>query len=86
MENIKNRDNGLSSSTKFYEKGDRCGSGEIQYHEDPETHELIIINCWAVANGPDEVDFESEVLEVHPPIICSIMKKLVEIENKIKNI
>ena len=78
--------NGLNGRTKFKVEGSRTNGGETEYHEHPETHELIIVNTICVPNGEDDVDFESEVVEVHSPIICKIIKEIEIIKNKIKEL
>jgi len=78
--------NGLHSGTKFKEEGSRTNGGSTEYHEHPETGELIIVKTYCVPNGEDDVDYESDVIEVHPPIICKISKEIEKINNKIKNI
>ena len=78
--------NGLHSGTQIKEEGSRVEGGAIGYHEHPVTKELVIIKTWCVPNGEDDVDYESEVLEVHPPIICQIIKEIENIKNKIEKI
>lgn len=83
---MENKLNGLNGFTKFRERGSRTDGGSIEYHEHPDTHELIVVRTVCVPNGEDDVDFESEVLAVHPPMICLLSKQIEEITNKIKNL
>lgn len=83
-ERLSDKCNGLSSSTKFWESFD--GRTTREYHEHPETGELVVMDTWYVSAGEDDVDHEFEVIAVESPTICEISKKVVEIENKIKNL
>ena len=76
--------NGLSSSTEFYSRME--GQHTIQYHEHPDTHELVVMDNWYVSDGQDDVSTEFEVIAVESPTICEILKKIVAIENKIKSL
>ena len=76
--------NGLSSSTKFYERQE--GQHTIQHHEHPETGELVVMDIWYVPDGEDDVSPEFEVLAVFPSTICEISKRLAEVEEEIKDI
>ena len=76
--------NGLHSGTKFYEK-DLHGGVKLEYHEHPDTHELVVVRTWYVSDGQDDVMPEFEVESVSEPIVCEIMQRLVSIENRIKN-
>ncbi len=73
---------GLHSGTKFWEDSDN-GIKE-EYHEHPETKELVILHTWSVPNGEDDVDFEFEVVGVYPPVACELarMNKEHELEAK----
>lgn len=66
--------NGLHSGTKFYERN--VGNSRLQYHEHPETGELVVVLTWAVMDG-ECISYESEVLEVQNPFACAWSKKLV---------
>ena len=82
MEDISFKVNGLSASTKFYERNE--GQHTIQHHEHPETGELVIVDTWYVSDGQDDVMPEFEVLAVENRFICDISKRLAELEKKIK--
>lgn len=56
--------NGLHSGTIIRER--HIGNGvREQYHQHPETGEIIVVNTWAVQDG-ECVSFESEVTKVYP--------------------
>jgi len=73
--------NGLSSSTKFYSRQE--GQHTIQYHEHPETHELVVMDTWYVQSGEDDVDHEFEVIGVYSPDICKTSKMIEALKEKI---
>lgn len=65
--------NGLHSGTKFEVfKLDRGVTQE--WHEHPDTGELVIINTWYVMNGEDDVDSDFEVVKVYPKVACELAK------------
>lgn len=64
--------NGLHSGTRFYDYYE--GNYRIEYHEHPETKELVILRTWFVPDGDDDVAPDFEVLNVYPPIACELAK------------
>ncbi len=66
--------NGLHSGTKFYERIE--GLDRIEYHEHPETHELVVIEDRVVEGAGGCIDQEFEVTAVYPPDICKVSKAI----------
>lgn len=56
---------GLNGSTKFDSK-QLSGTDYLEYHENPDTKEIVIIHQWAVPSSEDDVDFEYELVAVFP--------------------
>jgi hypothetical protein len=74
--------NGLSSSTKFQEF-DYPNTGITQeWHEHPETGELVIMDTWYIPNGEDDVDHDFEVIKVYPRVGCMLAKENLD-KNKL---
>jgi len=66
--------NGLSSKTKFYSYYNKEGSFEIEFHEHPDTHELVIMRTWYVPSGEDDVDHDFEIEGVYSSVACELAK------------
>ena len=82
--NLIEKCNGLSSSTKFDEI--ITGLDKLEFHEHPETHELVLIHSWPIDNGDGDIGTDFEVKDVLKPIYCQIFKKIVELKNKINEL
>jgi hypothetical protein len=64
IDSIENKVNGLHSGTILREKS--LGNGVVeQWHEHPETGEVVVVHTWRVQDG-DCVSAETEVREVYP--------------------
>ncbi len=63
--------NGLSSKTCFYKyQTGSLGRYTVEFHEHPESRELVIINNWF--DNHAEPDYE--ILGVYQPIACELAK------------
>lgn len=72
-EDIGMKCNGLSSATKF-EVFDLGSGVKQEWHEHPDTGELVVVNTWYVPNGEDDVDHDFEVIKVYPSVGCQLAK------------
>lgn len=71
--------NGLHSGTVIRERAIQPGM-KREWHEHPETGEIIVMDTWVVADGED-VQFESEVVQVIPK-----SKHLAELVRGLENL
>lgn len=64
IDSIENRLNGLHSGTILREK--TVGNGVVeQWHEHPETGEVVVVHTWAVQDG-ECISRETELRSVYP--------------------
>lgn len=73
--------NHIHSGTVIGEKFE--GNSQIQLHWDGEEKEMIVLNNWWVANGPDDVDHEFEVLAKYTKVDEFINSPYFSLLNKV---
>ena len=72
--------NGLSGSTKFDEF--YIGNGVRQeWHEHPQTGELVIVDTWRVDDGAGCSEADFELVKVYPMVGCLLAKLNVGFRN-----
>lgn len=64
--------NGLSGKTKFHEVDLR--NGRTEYHEHPDTGELVVMEVWPVSTRDGDIDYEFQVTGVFSPTACELAK------------
>mgnify|MGYP001576219654 CR=1 FL=1 len=74
MNNLQDKANGLHSGTKFQEFSYPNSLKKQEWHQHPDTGELVIMDTWYVADGEDDVSPEFEVIKVFPKVGCEIAK------------
>lgn len=72
MKNDLEKVNGLHSGTMFYSYYE--GRERVEYHEHPETGELVIMRTWFVSAGDGDVDHEFDLVAIYPALGCEIAK------------
>ncbi len=67
-------ENGLHAGTKFFTE-QKDGIHSWEYHQHPETGELVVMHTWYEADGEDDVMPQFEVIKVGSKKECEDLKK-----------